>query len=178
MPRLKITRAEEAEGDVKAVYDAVESKFGMLPNLIQGFGTSPVVLKAYATLDTIISEGALSPAEREIVRLVVSQVNQCTYCLAAHTLGGQAAGLSRAELLAVRKGESENPRHAALAAFTKSVVEKKGFVADAELEAFRTAGYQDSDVGEIVAIIAQKTISNYFNHIHETELDFPPAPEI
>lgn len=178
MPRLKITTAGEAQGEVKSIYDAVQGKFGMIPNLIQALGTSPVALKAYVTLDAIISGGALSPAEREIVRLVVSQVNQCDYCLAAHTLVGQAAGLSREELLAVRRGESGNPRYAALAAFTKSVVERKGFVTEAELEDLRTAGYQDSDVGEIVAIIAQKTISNYFNHIHETELDFPPAPKI
>lgn len=178
MPRLKITAAGEAQGEVKSIYDAVRAKFGMVPNLIQALGTSPVALKAYVTLDAIISAGALSPAEREIVRLVVSQVNECDYCLAAHTLGGQAAGLSREEVLAVRRGESQNTRHAALAAFTRSVVERKGFVEDVELEALRTAGYRDSEVGEIVAIIAQKTISNFFNHIHETELDFPPAPQI
>lgn len=60
MPRLKITTAADATGEVKTMYEAIQSKFGMLSNLIQGFGTSPVALRAYTTLDAIVSEGARS----------------------------------------------------------------------------------------------------------------------
>lgn len=178
MPRLKIVTPEDATGEVSSIYEAVESKFGTVPNLIQALGNSPVALKAYTSLDAIISEGELPPADREIVRLVVSQVNECSYCLAAHTLGAEAAGLEKEELLEIRKGTSDHERYSALAEFTRAVVEKRGFVSDTEIESFRQAGYTDTDVGEVVAIVGQKTISNFFNHIHETELDFPEAPEI
>jgi uncharacterized peroxidase-related enzyme len=178
MSRLKTVGPEEATGDVKRIFDGFQKEFGMVPNLIRALGNSPVALKAYVTLDSLISEGGLSPAEREIVRLVVSEVNRCRYCVAAHTLAGRAVGLNEDDVLAARRGHSNNQRHAALAAFAKAVVEKKGFVDDGEIERFRAVGYSDNEIGEVVAIIGQKTISNFFNHIHETELDFPAAVEL
>ena len=53
-----------------------------------------------------------------------------------------------------------------------------GFVSDGDISAFRQAGYSDGHITEIVTILAQKTLSNLFNHIHDTELDFPPAPDL
>lgn len=178
MPRLKVVAPEAATGEVKEIYQAVKSRWGVIPNLIQGFGTSPVILKAYTALDSIISEGRLSEAEREIVRLVVSEVNHCSYCVAAHTQAGKAAGLSNAELVAVREGSPSDSKHAALVSFVRQVVEKKGFVSDRQIEDFRQAGYDDEHIGEVITIIGQKTISNFFNHVHETEVDFPAAPEL
>ncbi|GAB4242435.1 MAG: carboxymuconolactone decarboxylase family protein [Acidobacteriota bacterium] len=178
MPRLQVVSPDAAVGDVKEVYDTIEQRFGRVPNLIQALGNSPVALKAYVTLDALIAEGTLVPVEREIVRLIVSEYNQCHYCVAAHTLGCRAASLSDREILELRRGNAGNPRHAALAAFTRRVMETKGFVADEDLRRFRDAGYEDQHVGEIITVIGQKTISNYFNHVHETELDFPAAPEL
>ncbi|NND60361.1 MAG: carboxymuconolactone decarboxylase family protein, partial [Gammaproteobacteria bacterium] len=54
----------------------------------------------------------------------------------------------------------------------------RGYVSDEDIAAFRDAGYGDEHIAEIVTIMAQKTISNLFNHIHETELDLPPAPDL
>ncbi|MHC5033744.1 MAG: hypothetical protein ACYTFZ_01745 [Planctomycetota bacterium] len=38
------------------------------------------------------------------------------------------------------------------------------------------AGYTDAHAVEVCAVIAQATFTNYFNHVHDTPLDFPPAP--
>jgi alkylhydroperoxidase family enzyme len=64
-----------------------------------------------------------------------------------------------------------------LIAFTNKVLETRGFVADSDLEAFKNAGYTDTHAIEITVIIAQKTLSNLFNHINATDLDLPAAPQ-
>jgi alkylhydroperoxidase family enzyme len=88
------------------------------------------------------------------------------------------SGLSDEQMLDVRRGKPDDPGHAALVRFTRGVMETKGFVGGEEIDAFRSAGYSDAHVGEVIALIAQKTLSNYFNNVNETELDFPKAPEL
>ena len=41
-----------------------------------------------------------------------------------------------------------------------------------------TGGFTDVHAAEITVIIAQKTLSNFFNHINDTDLDLPEAPEV
>jgi alkylhydroperoxidase family enzyme len=49
----------------------------------------------------------------------------------------------------------------------------KGFVSDDDLADVRAAGYDDGEIGEIVAAVALNTFTNYFNSVGETQLDFP-----
>lgn len=78
----------------------------------------------------------------------------------------------------IRKGNANDPKHAALIKFTQKVIETNGFVDESDLIEFKDAGYSDAHIAEVPVIIAQKTLSNLFNHINDTELDLPPAPEI
>ena len=178
MPRLKEVEPDEATGHVKQIFDAAEEEFGSVPNLFKGLGASPVGLRAYTQLGKIIDTGELSDLEQSVVRLVASQYNSCEYCVGAHTMECQQNGLTEEETLQIRRGESEDERLAALGAFTVRVLETRGFVEDADLADFREEGYEDAQVVEVLTIIAQKTLSNYFNHVHQTELDFPAAPEL
>jgi alkylhydroperoxidase family enzyme len=87
-------------------------------------------------------------------------------------------GLSEEEVLKIRRGEPSDPKHAALVQFTNRVLDTKGFVSDQDIKAFRGAGYTDEHIAEVTTILAQKTLSNYFNHIHDTPLDIPAPAEI
>ena len=55
---------------------------------------------------------------------------------------------------------------------------KYWFVTDDDIETFKKAGFDNAHVAEITVIMAQKTLSNYFNHINDTDLALPPAPKI
>ena len=55
--------------------------------------------------------------------------------------------------------------------FAETVVRERGFVGEAALNAFISAGYTKAQVLEVVMIVATKTISNYVNHITKTPLD-------
>ncbi len=178
MARLPVISYEDANKDIQKTYDVIESKFGMVPNIFKGMANSPIVLDAYLKLDELIAGGSFEPVEQEIVRMVVSQNNKCEYCVAAHTGGLLSKGLENEEILKIRKGKSEDPKRSVLIDFTLKVLETKGFVSDSDIDTFKKAGFTDAHAAEISVMIAQKTLSNYFNHINNTDLDLPPAPEI
>ena len=178
MARLPIITHEKADEATKKTYDAIASKFGMVPNIFKGMANSPVTLNAYLKLDELIAGGSFTPVEQDIVRITVSQYNKCSYCLAAHTGGLLAKKVSKEEILQIRKGAPTDPKHAALVSFTLKVIETKGFVSDSDIAEFKKAGFSDVHAAEIAVIIAQKTLSNFFNHINDTDLDLPEAPEI
>ena len=178
MSRLNTIPMGEATGEIKDLYEVIQEKLGTVPNIFQGMAASPVLLKAYLQIDDLIAEGTLSGAEQDIVRLVASQDNDCKYCLAAHTKTAGAQGLSEDEILAVRRGAPKDEKQAALVTFVQRILDTKGFIEDADLQAFRDAGYDDAHVCEVITIIGQKVMSNVFNHVHDTELDFPAAQDL
>jgi len=115
----------------------------------------------------------LSAKLREQVALTVSELNRCAYCLGAHT-----AGLSAEAILDARRGQSPDRRTEAALRFARRVVEAGGQVADGDLAAAREAGFGDGEVAELVANVALTTFTNLFNHVAETEEDFPAAPPL
>lgn len=178
MARLPVITYEKADEHTQKTYDVIKSKFGMVPNIFKGMANSSVVLNAYLTLDEMITGGNFSSVEQDIVRMVVSQYNKCDYCVAAHTVSLSSKGLSNEVILEIRKGNAKDSKHSALIDFTLKVIETKGFVSDSDLETFKKAGFTDAHAAEVTVIIAQKTLSNYFNHINDTDLDLPAAPTI
>ena len=178
MPRLEQIEPEEATGEAKEALQAVKDAKGAVPNILKGMANSPAALRAYMGMSKALDGAELSEAEQHIVFLVTSEVNGCEYCVAAHTMLARRAGLSDEEILGVRKRQPDRADHQALVDFTRAVIETRGFVSDAKLESFISAGYSEGQAAEVCAVIAQATFTNYFNHVNETELDFPEAPEL
>jgi AhpD family alkylhydroperoxidase len=67
-------------------------------------------LKGLLELESNLTHGAFNAKEREAIALVVSEVNGCTYCLAAHTMLALSRGFSQAETLAIRSGRTGDPK--------------------------------------------------------------------
>lgn len=172
MSHFKLHTAETApEGSIEGI-NAVQGRFGFLPNLHAVLAGSPAVLKAYNTLGGLMATTSFSPAEQQLLLLTISAVNGCEYCVAAHTMAGKMAKLDEGVINAIRDGgEIGDAKLAALAHFTRAMVEKRGFVSDQEISDVMAAGYNKDQVLEVVMATAMKTISNYINHFAETPLD-------
>jgi alkylhydroperoxidase family enzyme len=93
--------------------------------------------------------------------------------LSAHTVLGKGAGLNQDEIDAARIGNGATSRDAAIAGFARRATRQRGVITNAELDDVRRAGVTDGEVLEIVALIALNVLTNYTNHIAETEIDFP-----
>lgn len=178
MARLNVVTPAQASGQTRELFGAIQRAIGMVPNIYQGLGNSPVALEGVLHTDGLLKKGALSGAEIEAIKLAVSQAYGCDYCLAAHTLLGRKAGLSDEDAIRIRRGDFDKPRIGALITFVNSALQPQARVSDADLGALRDAGYSDAQIAETVQVIAQTVFTNLFNRVHKTELDFPAAPAI
>ncbi len=177
MSRLEAINPEQATGKAKELLEAVNEKFGMVPNLARTLANSPAALKGYLALGEALEGGVLSAGLREQIALTVSQANGCDYCVAAHCAIGTSVGLSDSELTDARQASSPDSKVDVALHLARELVENRGWVPDEELDRVRRAGYGDGEIAEIVAIVAWKTFANYFNHVAGTDVDFPAAPE-
>ncbi|MGB1043240.1 MAG: carboxymuconolactone decarboxylase family protein [Tenacibaculum sp.] len=82
-------------------------------------------------------------------------------------------GLTDAETEENRQGLSSDAKVQAGLNFAQSVTKNRGVVSTEELAAAKAAGYNDGDILEIVLNVVSNTLTNYVNHIAETEIDFP-----
>lgn len=178
MPRIQPLTKETATGATAETLDAVKSKLGRVPNILGTLANSQVALQSYLGLSDILGKGRLNPKQREAIALIVAQENGCKYCLSAHTAIGQSVGLSQADILSVRAGRSDDAQTNAIVQVARKIVAERGWLKDNDLAAARRQGIDDGLIVEIVANVVHNTLTNYTNHIAETDVDFPVAQEL
>ncbi len=165
---------ETAPEASRAMLEAVNKQFGMVPNLFRIVATSPAALEGYLGLNGALAKGKLPAATRERIALAVAQINNCGYCLAAHSYMGQnLAKLDAAEVAANRHGTSNDAKANVAVHFASSIAKSRGAVNAAEVAAVKAAGYSDAEIVEIIGHVALNTLTNYVNEVLGTEIDFP-----
>lgn len=171
--RIQTLNPEVTTGKSKELFNAVQKKVGFIPNLIKVLGNSPATLQAYLSLGEITSNGQFSNKFREKLALAIGEENQCDYCLSAHTAIGKMNGLSNIETEESRQGNSEDAKERAALQFAQLVTRERGQVNDKAIEKVKSAGYNDEEILEIVLNVVSNTLTNYVNHLANTEVDFP-----
>ncbi len=176
MNRLTIPTLEQSPAASRPLLDAVNKQLGVVPNLFRLIGTSPAALEGYLGLSKALGKGSIDAATGERIALAIAEVNQCGYCLSAHTyLGKNLVKLDDAEIAANRAGGSGNAKADAAVRFAVQVARARGHVADAEVQAVKAAGFSEAEIIEIVLHVALNTWTNYINEVARTTIDFPVA---
>lgn len=178
MSRIPQINPESATDRAKELLDAVKGKLGLVPNMTRAMANSPAVLDGYLSLSGSLSKGHLTAKQREQIALTVGQVNGCDYCLAAHSTIGKMVGLTAEQIMDSRRGTAVDPKAEALVKFARRVVDERGRISDHDLADARAAGLDDAALAEVVANVALNLFTNYFNHVAETDIDFPKAEPI
>ena len=176
MPRLAVVDPAQSTGKVKEIFEGPLK--GKHLNSFKGMANSPAVLQTYLGMAGALSGAKLSAKEQEVIQLAIGAANDCGYCLAAHPVIGKGAGLSEDQTVAARRHASlGDAKLDALQSFAVAMHEQRGNISDADLAAFRGAGYDDGHAAEVTAVYALATFTNYFNHLNDTAVDFPaPKP--
>jgi uncharacterized peroxidase-related enzyme len=174
MTRLKALRPEDATGKTKELFNGVQSKLGMVPNMMRTMGNSSAVLEGYLNLSGALGHGTLGAKTGELIALAVAESNTCDYCLSAHSfIGEKLVGIDTPSLTAAREGNNSHTKTDAALKFAQALVTKRGSVNDADVNTVKAAGYSDGEVGEIVAHVALNILTNYLNKTAQTDIDFP-----
>ncbi|WP_027820085.1 carboxymuconolactone decarboxylase family protein [Paraburkholderia bannensis] len=175
MSRLTAIKPEEATGAAAEVFAKIRKAVGKVPNAYATIGThSPGALASILGVEAVLAGGSLTKPDIEAIKLAVSEVAGCDYCVAAHTLAGKFAGLSPEAMKQVRAGEATgDEKRDALVRFVRTLVKTHGTVPQADVNAVREAGYTEQQIVETALAIASITFTNLVNRVNDTTLDFP-----
>lgn len=173
MPRINALESHDVDATTAATLEGVAKQIGMVPNLLGTLAQAPAALHGYLALSEQLGKGQLSSQQREMIALTIAQFNRCQYCLSAHSLMAKGAGLSPDAVVRARQGSAKEPLDNSLVAFARAVAQNRGVLGRAEFEAFAAQGLSPALMVEVVALVVLNQLTNYVNHLAETEIDFP-----
>ena len=170
-PRYPAPDLNELPDDIKAKVLEVQEKAGFVPNVFLALARRPAEWRAFfAYHDALMlkeasgnSNGSLTKGEREMVVTATSATNKCLYCVVAH--GALLRIYEKKPLLAdqvavnYRKADI-TPRQRAMLDFALKICLQSDEVADADVQALHTHGFDDEDAWDIAAITAFFGLSN------------------
>jgi len=170
------TRNEVSTGN-QAIFDQLEKGLGFVPNLYATLAHSENALGNY--LGFANGKSSLSKKEQEVINLAVSQVNECSYCLAAHTAISKGQGFTEEQTLELREGyASFDAKLDALAVFASETALQRGKPTQETVDALLAAGYTRENLVDAVLVISEITVTNYLHGITGVAVDFPAAPAL
>lgn len=177
MTTFHVPTREQVSPANQAHFDTLKKGLGMVPNLYATLALSEHALGSYLALQN--AKSSINGKAREVVNLVVSQVNGCQYCLAAHTVIGGMVGFTPEQILEIRRGSaSADAKLDALARLVKNIATERGHANPALVQAFFDAGWTPENLVDVIVVIGDKTVTNYLHATTQVPVDFPAAPAL
>jgi uncharacterized peroxidase-related enzyme len=174
MQRLTALNPDTTTGKSKDLFNAIQGKLGMVPNMMRTLGNSPAALNGYLALSGALAESSIGGKLGELIALTVANANSCEYCNAAHSfIGEKLVHIDATSIAAAREGKSADAKIEAALEFSRISVEKRGLVSDTDVDALKNAGYNEAAIAEIIVHIGLNLLTNYFNNAAKVTVDFP-----
>ncbi len=142
----------------------------MYANMVNSPGLLETYLHGY---EIFRKESGFSAVEQEVIFLTISYLNNCNYCMAAHSVIADKISMVPAIITeAVRQGKDiAEQKLQTLSSFTKEMFVTRGRPKKETVEQFLSVGYSEKQILEIILALAVRTLSNYSIHIFGTKVD-------
>lgn len=179
MKTISVPQKDQLNSESQTILESVEKKMGKIPNLYATIGySSPALKSMLETEASLAQDSSFIAKEREAINLIVSQVNECDYCLAAHTTLAKMRGFTEEDTLEIRKGSFSEAKLDATIKLAHSIANNKGNAGNGALENFFNAGYDEKALVELTALVALRSFTNYVFANTQIPIDFPLAQAI
>jgi uncharacterized peroxidase-related enzyme len=156
MTFIHTTAPADAEGEVRAMYDRQQSKFGYVPNYATVFCHRPELMASWAGLLAGIRR-CVDPRRFELVTLAVALALRNSYCSLAH--GKALAKLSTRELVcAIASDDADvlSPLERAIVSYARKVASDAASVSEADIALLREQGLTEAEIFDIAATAAAR----------------------
>jgi alkylhydroperoxidase family enzyme len=165
---------ETAPEEARPALAAAMKQLGFVPTMMAKFAEAPLLLQAYQVAAGLFDKTSFSPTERLVVLLTASYLDNCDFCMSAHSWGAGRQGLDVGVIASLREGRTlADTRLEALRVFVRALVLGHGAVTEANRQAFFAAGFTPRQALEAVPGVATKVMTNYTNALAVT----PPNAE-
>ncbi len=163
--RYPVPELKDLPDDVRARILAVQEKSGFVPNVFLALAHRPDEFRAFfAYHDALMEKNeGLTKAEREMIVVATSGVNNCQYCVVAHgaILRIRAKNPRVADQVAINHRKAEiTERQRAMLDFALKVATDSAAIGEADYATLRSHGFSDEDAWDIAAIAAFFAMSN------------------
>ena len=163
--RFPVPDLETLPQDMQDAIAAVAEKSGFVPNVFLALAHRPDEFRAFFAYHQALMEKdtGLTKAEREMIVVAVSGINNCQYCVVAHgaILRIRAKNPLIADQVAVNWRKADlTDRQRAMLAYAEKVTVAAYQIGDADHQALRDAGFDTDEIWDIGAIAAFFGMSN------------------
>jgi len=160
MQRFSVHTIESAPEKSRPTLQALEQKFGFLPNVMGTMAENPVLLNGFAGSFGSFHGGSLDECEKQALLLTNAVTLKCPWTVAAHSTFALEDGMPESDVKAIREGKlPDDPKYSALSGMTRALIEKRGNVSDADIERFTSAGYSRAQIFEVITSIGISTMA-------------------
>ncbi|MGI9322002.1 MAG: peroxidase-related enzyme [Pseudomonadales bacterium] len=163
--RFPVPKLEDMPEDIRARILGVQEKTGFIPNVFLTMAARPDEFRAFFAYHDALMEkdSGLSKAEREMIVVATSGMNDCHYCVVAHgaILRIRAKNPLIADQVAINHLKADlSPRERAMLDFAMKVAASAGKIEDADIAQLEEAGFSRDDIWDIAAVTAFFALSN------------------
>ncbi|RLE36543.1 peroxidase [Candidatus Acetothermia bacterium] len=165
MAWIRIIDESEAEGRLKEVYGRLKAGRGKVSNIMAVHSLHPEAMDAHLDLYMAImfGESGLTRPEREMIAVVVSAVNRCSYCINHHAAAldhywkdGERLSRFTSDFRSVELP----PRIRAVLEYAEKLTRAPDEVSEEDIAPLREEGLSDSE------ILSVNLIASYFNFVN------------
>jgi len=163
--RFPVPDVADMPDDIRNRILAVQEKSGFIPNVFLVLAHRPEEFRAFFAYHDALMEkpGNLTKAEREMIVVATSNLNQCQYCVVAHgaILRIRAKDPLIADQVAVNYRKADiTDRQKAMLDFAIRVSAEAHKVSENDFSALKSHGFTEEDIWDIAAISAFFGLSN------------------
>lgn len=127
MPDFDLHTLDDAPEGSRENLAASRARYGHVPNLHAILAESPAALGAHHALFDAFERSSFTPAEQQMIYLVINREHGCAYCMAGHTPMALAASVDAETVETLREGTPlANARHEALRRFVVRMIAARG----------------------------------------------------
>ncbi len=174
MQTFPVHTIDSAPEQSKPSLQALQSAFGMIPNIAGAMSTSPVLIASLVALFSKVHGGSFTEEQVQILLLTNAVTNSCTWAVAFHTALSLKEGVDPSDVQAIRERRvPQNLKNAALSTLARTLIEKRGHLDDEDAARFLEAGFGNNHLLEVVAAVAASTITNYTGNVTMPPLEAP-----
>ena len=163
--RFPVPSLEQIPEDLRNRIVEIQEKTGFIPNVFLTLAHRPEELRAFMAYHDTLMDGdsGLSKAEREMIVVATSALNDCQYCVIAHgaILRIRARNPLISDQVAINYQKADlTIREDVMVEFALKVASSSGALSDQDIAKVRAQGFSMEDVWDIGAITAFFALSN------------------
>ena len=163
--RFPVPDLADMPEDIRNRILAVQEKSGFIPNVFLVLAHRPDEFRAFfAYHDALMDKpGNLTKAEREMIVVATSNLNQCQYCVVAHgaILRIRAKDPLIADQVAINYRKADiTDRQKAMLDFAVRVSTEAHKTSESDFATLKSHGFTEEDIWDIAAISAFFALSN------------------